>query len=236
MSQPKDDIKIRVLPRKAPRGAALNPPSAQVAPAVEREKEDVKPKRWIVYVGSCGFLLFVLHSLNHPSTGVSRQPAQRQIQSGTSASVTRHLQDAQIKQEMLQKARALENLQTAANINDVQAEGIADLENSRTLGVSLDQDNSAQRIFDDLNEDFRPVSEMLPADRINARLVNRKWMNQMERAERIQFIRNFIRTAYDSGYEVQIDQNLVVVGLRRINPNRKVNINQVIDQIAKQGQ
>ena len=71
------------------------------------------------------------------------------------------------------------------------------------------------------------------ADRISAKLANRKWMNEMERAERIQFISSFIRSAYDRGYEVDIDSNLVVVGVRPINRNRVLNIDQVIDRLAK---
>jgi hypothetical protein len=58
-------------------------------------------------------------------------------------------------------------------------------------------------------------------------------MNEMERAEKIQFISNFIRSAYDRGYEVEIDANLVVVGVKKINHNKVLDINQVIDRLAK---
>ena len=57
---------------------------------------------------------------------------------------------------------------------------------------------------------------MLPADKINGRLANRKWINQMERAEKIQFLTSFVRTAYEHGYEVEIDANLIVVGVKRV--------------------
>jgi hypothetical protein len=140
---------------------------------------------------------------------------------------------AEVQAEMMRRNRELENAPFRSALKDKgDVETLPDVD-TKGYGVSLDSDNSSERVFEDLDSNNQGYSDQLPADKINARLANRKWMHEMERTEKIQFISAFIRSAYDKGYEVEIDQNLVVVGVKKINQNKLLNIDQVIDRLAK---
>ena len=106
------------------------------------------------------------------------------------------------------------------------------------MGVQIDSKTVSDKLYEELNDDRNPANnDVLPEDRINARLANRKWLNETEHKERVQFVTNFIRSAYERGYEVELDSNLVVVGVRKIDPSKKVDIDKVIKQVmARQGQ
>jgi hypothetical protein len=229
-----EEIKIRSLPRGNEKASQTEKPDPKA------KAKDAKVPRWIIYVGTASALALVtLFALPKPKSSpgaVSRAPVAMPVQED--AAVDRYLQDAQLKQQMMVRKRELENMQfkSALKTSEPDAEDFLALpEGERNLGVQMDADNSAERVFEDLNDAAINDGESLPAERINSRLANRRWVNELERRERIQFVTNFIRSAYDRGLEVEIDQNLVVVGVRKINQTRKVNINQVIDRLAKQG-
>lgn len=210
------NIKIRTLPRK-PEGS--KPPAPQ-------------PTRWIIYLGTVSVVL-LLAALFIPAG--SKPVAQRHLSSGPSASdaVNRHLQDAATKHEMMVRVREMENLKVSGNLD---ADDYAATPEQQNQGVQFDQEDSSERVYADLNEDAPTTYESeLPDDKINSRLATRRWVNQLEREERRLFIRNYIRNAYEKGYEVQIDKNLVVVGVKKIKRTEKVNIDSVLDKLARQG-
>jgi hypothetical protein len=230
MSQ-NDDIKIRTLPRTNDK---------------PQKPADVKaPPRWIIYVSITGAVMLLLFGYAHVRAGKHATIAKAKTKQGkldiasvqprVTDSVTRHLQEAEIQREMMMRAREMENQPFKESIKEAGGDEIAQLpEPAHNFGVKLDTEDSAERVYEDLNERNDNDGEMSPADRINARLANRKWVNEQERRERIEFIGNFIRSAYERGYELEIDENLVVVGVHKIG-NKKLNINQVIDRLAKQG-
>jgi len=227
-----DGIKIRTLPRKNEKKKD-EPQQAQPKPSTPR---------WIIYVGtsSCVLLASVLF-LDAPKPQKPVAAAQKQIQQTSMASVatrqsndkvSRHLQESHMRREMMVQAHQLENMKMkTANL---EADPFA-MDTSRTYGVQLDQEDTSDRVYEDLNINAKGYGESTPHEKINARLANRKWVNELERRERITFVRNFIRSAYDRGYEVQLDENLVVVGVTKVKNNRKLNIDQILDKIAKKG-
>lgn len=231
-----DGYQIRTLPRsgdKKKQQAATQKP----APTTPR---------WIIYVGTTSavalaalFLAQAVQTKNllHPAKQVQQHDFASKAQPKANDLVAKHMQDAKMKREMMVKARQMDYLAAKANNLDLDAEeGINDVDQSRTYGLQFDQEDTAERVYEDLHGPKAAYAETLPEDKINARLANRRWVNEFEKAERIQFIKNFIRSAYERGYEVEIDSNLVVVGVKKITEQKKLNIDQIIDKIAKQGQ
>jgi hypothetical protein len=224
------DFKIRVLPRKNEK--------VQPAPAAPP-----KPPRWIIYVGTAAVVALVgafTLPVGHPqkkvrtSAAKSGQADLSSYQDPINMKVTRHLQDAQIKEEIMRRRQQLDGLRLR-DPSRGDDEALLD-DSGTTYGVQMDTEDSVDKVYKDLNyRKSQSNNDFLPDERIGARLATRKWVNEQEKAERINFIRNFIRSAYDRGYAVQLDQNLVVVGVRKVTEPKKVNIDQVIDNMAKQG-
>lgn len=228
----RDEIKIRALPRTNENKASQNssPPKA--------------PKRWIVYVTLTTIGLIaggLLVKLNSPPVLTKAKKSGRLEMASTgfniNESVSRHMQDAEIRHEIMQRTAEMENAPFKKGIQELNNEDTATLpDDKRAYGVQMDNDENVDRLLEDLNLDSQSnamESATSPADRITAKLANRKWMNEMERAQRIAFVKNFIRSAYERGYEVEIDANLVVVGVKKINRDKVLDINQVIDRLAK---
>lgn len=229
---------IRTLPRSTePAKKTEQKPAAQAqAPA--------QPPRWIIYVGSVSVVL-LLACLNFPavkggaeaqrnlSSTAAKAPVKAAEPARSYDSVNRHLQEAAAKHEMMVRVREMENLRVSGTLD---ADEFANDEDSRNIGVQFDQEDTASQVYADLNEDSEDnYANETPDDKINSRLATRRWVNELERAERIAFVRNYIRKAYEKGYEVQLDNNLVVVSVKKINKTEKVNIEQVLDKLAQKG-
>lgn len=226
-----EEVTIRALPR----GSEKKP-----APPIDK-----KPWRWIVYVGTVCLVflsfMFYLPGPNKRAGGASQNSAKQgeatfsSFQPGVRDPVNRHLRETQLEQDMLMRRNELQN----QKLDGARVEG-DEMQSSlpRSLnmpGVQLDGDGSAERIYEDLNDPTLSESEASITDKINSRLATRKWVNEFERRERVQFISNFIRSAKANGLEVDIDQNLVVVGVRAVNTNTKVNVDEILDRLARQG-
>ena len=249
-----DEIQIRALPRGSEKlKAESRSTSAAAKPAVQKLKatETKPPRRFVIYVGSAilaGLLISPLRYLRPnvrppiPAlTAAQNKKAHLREMSSLNArvndEVNRHLQDSEIKSAMMRQAREMENSQFENARFEPNDTDIKKLHEDTMYDGPAESDTASQRVFEDLNDSERRVTsgDVSPADKINARLANRKWMNEQERAEKIEFIRSFVRSAYDKGYEVEIDGNLVVTGIHPIKKNKILNINQVIDRLAKQG-
>lgn len=220
-----EEIKIRALPRK-------NEKAAQAAD-LRRPAKPAKAPRWIIYVGTMAIaaLLAAFALPGSKTTQPVRQTELASVQDPVNMKVTRHLQDSYMKEEMLRQKLQLDNLKIKnPSLSEDSAFAVPD---DRSYGVQLDQENTAETLYRDLNY-RQPVSvDYLPEDRINSRLATRKWINEHERTERINFVRQFILSMHERGFEVDIDANLVVVGVRRVE--RKVPIEQILDRLSKQG-
>lgn len=223
------EIKIRALPR----GDEVS----EQKKTVEDKPKPKKSPRWIIYVGTVCLSLALLVGAFRHSEKAPHPTAGKVDLASTSGrineSVTRHLQETEIQREMMVRNREMENLPFKNAINEPSSDEYSELPDTHTYGVQMEGDDSAARVYEDLHGDPEHYADTLPVDKINARLANRKWLTEMERAEKIQFIGNFIRSAYDRGYEVEIDQNLIVTGVKKINRSKTLDINQVIDRLAK---
>lgn len=238
----KQGLKIRALPRSNEKSASVTP-----------EKDTAKPKaidssssgkRWIVYVGAVSFsvliavlsgalLLSYSHQVRPKISTTSLASLQRDV---VNDRVSRHMQVSVAREEILKKRHELEDRELLRAGEDSERDDDRLALNSGAIasGVQMDDEETNDRLYRDLN-DRRLVQskENSPDDRINARLANRKWINEHERAERIQFVRNYIRSAYDQGYEVEIDQNLTVVGVKRIARTKRLSIDEVLNRIGQ---
>ncbi len=224
-----ESIKIRTLPRK-------NEKAKEEAPKSPSATKPAAP-RWIIYLGtsSCLLLAGVLFFDAPKSPG--QVASAKQVQQTEMASVTkrqndtvsRHLQESHMHRQLMVQAQMLEN--SKAKTKNLEADDFA-LDTKQTFGVQFDQDDTTDRVFEDLNVNAKSFSESTPDEKINARLANRRWVNEYERRERITFIRNYIKSAYDRGFEVEINENLVVVGVRRITEPKKLNIDQILNKMA----
>jgi hypothetical protein len=221
-----ESIKIRTLPRKNEKAKD------------EAQKPNLAPKpvtpRWIIYVGtsSCVLLAGVLF-FDKPQTPAALQVQQTEMASVAqrqNAAVSRHLQESHMHRQLLVQRQMLEN--SKIKTQDLKADEFA-LDPARSYGVQLDLEANTDRVFEDLNVNSKNFAESTPDEKINARLANRRWVNELERRERVTFIRNFIKSAYDRGYEVEINENLVVVGVKKITDPKKMNIDQILNKMSK---
>jgi hypothetical protein len=223
-----DDIKIRTLPRGSETKEKKN------------EQQKKLPPRWIIYVGSLSVLLLTVTFLYSPKRNPSKVVHSKDMASTNSqidALVTRHMQDAEIQHMMLTHTREMENLQFQNALKEPNQNTIITLPETHGYGVQMDSEDASGKVYEDLADDDpnSKFNDNLPADKIYSRLARRKWLNEQERDEKVAFIRNFIRNAHDQGYDVEINQDLVVTRVNRINPsNEKINIDQVIDRLARQ--
>lgn len=224
-----DPVKIKTLPRSNEKPKAGTP-----APPVKSEPRS-KAARGLIALSVVAFFTAVAGYLTstgpgpEPKRHVAKEPAQAVDR--YNASVSRHYYNAQLMEEMMKRKSQLDNQATAPRRGN--GEPLLP-EDNRSYGVQLDQENTAERLYEELNGNKGNYEDL--QEKINARLANRKWINQMEREERVNFVKNFIRRAYDEGLEVQLDENLVVIGVRRINKQKTVNIDQVLERLARQGQ
>lgn len=227
-------FKIRTLPRSNENEHA---PSFKASPF----------PRWVIYVGAASVFLLLL-TLLWPSPQPSDKskmakmrvekvlPAEPAASAKAQDAVDRYIVEAQMKRRMMERTREFENLGVKLDA----IEGLDPMASStdydaQKFGVQLDQEDSADRVYQDLNQNTPGYSDALLNDKINSRLANRRWVNDLERNQRISFVKNFIRSAYERGYEVQLNDDLVVVGVKKITGNKTVNIDQVIDKLAEKG-
>lgn len=223
MSQ--DGFKIRTLPRSS------EPKASPPSPA--RSAKSI----WKLLIGGAlALALVALWQLTEtkPEPARAKQAPQAFVLPNPSEDrVNRHLQELAAKKEMNAMAIKLENDQFISEAGSRPAEEVWDQPKDRVYGLQLDQEDAAEKVYQDLHHNKSEYSEMLPEDRINARLANAKWIAEMEREEQKQFIANFIRQAREAGYEITLNDQLVVVKVVKVSGNRKVSIDKILDQLAR---
>jgi len=229
-----EEFKIRVLPRSEPRrgdGARTGTGKRKIKRTFPRLPA-VSPKR-LVFVGVILALAAVGAVVMQSAPKSHEMASQKIVRDPTAVKINKLVEDVKVKEDFLRRQRLLDNLRSKDTVGDLEVP-VTSFESTRSYGVSLDSENTADRLYEELNE--RPVqtAENTPDARINAMLEKNKWLNQQERQERVQYVRNFIKSAYDRGYEVDLDQNLQVVGVRPI-ANRRISLDQAIEKASRQG-
>lgn len=225
-----DGIQIKTLPRPSDKPAAAGP---QAASAHSSESRLFAIFGFVSLAFAIGLVGVWWHSRTEWIKSQSRQIANTAVDPET-ASINRSMYNTHMKEEMMKRRLLIENQQTWESRKDHSSYVLPEISNN--YGVQMDQENSAERVYKDLYGDTQKINGVNLDDKVNSLLANRKWLNELDRAERVTFIRNFIRAAYDRGWEVQLDQNLVVTGVRRITEPKQVNIEQVLNKLAQKGE
>jgi len=225
------EIKIRTIPRSNEKAVKKGPKAAP-----RRESSTKNAARIFIALSAVAFAMGALgywHSTRQVDRSLAKlQPGQVTHTDRVAASISRHMYNSHLMEQMMKRKSQMD----AQNMKIAKGQDMESMlpEDTRSYGVQMDQENTAERLYEDLNVNRSHYGDSLD-DKIHSRLANRKFVNEAERAERIAFVKAFIRSAYEKGYEVTLDQNLVVVGVRKIR-NRNLTIDQVLDRIAKQEQ
>jgi hypothetical protein len=243
----KNEIKIRVLPRPGEKESSAPGPSSgtSAAPAASPSPTSRPPTSQATTllvlglpVGLAAGLWLFLAPTAGPVADHAAAPVPRSIQAVPLTPQEDRLDklrvEAELKRAMLRQAAQLENQKIRAV--DESTHPVLGPEGSVAAQTfTVDDVNDAARVFEEINLNPTEYADSSPVDKINARLANRKWVNEFERREKVTFVRNFIRAAYERGYEVEINADLVVVGVKPVSKDRKVNIDQVLDRLSSQG-
>lgn len=231
MGAPKKDIQFRVLPRtnEAPKGA-----SKKERPAPVAKKIAVNPMlRTYAVVGIAIMATFYALFLDSQPAMKTVPPENKTVQDDGSpeALVNRYLQEADARHHMAAKNSELENKISSRPLGPDAA---VIPENDRQLGVSLEQENSADKIYNEIYGNGEKAAPS-PEDRINMKLKEDQWMAATEKQERKQYIQNFLREAYDAGYAIDLDENLVVVRVKKVTSRPKESLDKVLENLARKG-
>lgn len=220
------EIKIRALPRTGEK------------PKEQRSESRFDRRAVQMTVGILLIAMsFAMGYWAHQSavTEQSRSLASKGAPNPAREAVQKYLHEVKVKEQLMKTDRDFDAQTMRPKSEDLSQLAPWPEDPNRTYGVQMDGESTADRIYQELNDDKYDSQEILPADRINARLARQRWITEYERQERINYIRNFIRTAYEQGYEVELDQNLKVVGVKKVNKTIKVNIDQIVERLAQQG-
>lgn len=226
---PKKSFQIKVLPKKGAAGPAepsVKKRTSSPAPK-KRPKKDPSQAFFFVLVGLITliavWLFLPTSSKVHPSRQAASSPSERKL--------NQYLQDGQKKTELTEMNVSVENQN--AHVEDLPAFLPLDEVSSerRPMGVELSQDPALDKVYQDLYGQPGTNGEKSPEERISARLAERKWVHQFEREEKKTFIRNFIAAARDAGYEVELNEDLIVTKVRPLTSKPKVSLEKVIDKL-----
>lgn len=228
-----DDFKIRTLPRGNERVSDKKEgaDSRQKASPPWRRAPQLVLAAVLLSLGVWFFL-----SSESALTPAHRGPTEQKVKMQTEADerVARHLREMALKREMERRSLEIENDNLTNPAGERPQPEVWDPPPGRVYGLQLDQEDRAGKIYQDINSGASQESEMSPEDRINARLANAKWIAEMERAEQRQFVANFIRQAAENGYEITLNDQLVVVKVKKIPGPEKVPIDKILDQLNRQ--
>lgn len=236
---PKKSFQIKVLPKKeaapeVPIVPAPPPPKERTirkkTPSTKSKKTKKKePPQWL-FLALVGLIAVIAIVFFLPS------PNKMKINSGSAmnsspSKLNEYLQAGQRKSELSEMKVAEENRR--ADSNELPAflpleEGGGE---KRPMGVELSQDPALDKVYQDLYGEPGANGEKSPEERISARLAERKWVHRFEKEEKKTFIRNFIAAAREAGYEVELNDDLIVTKVKPITSRPKISLEKVIDKL-----
>jgi hypothetical protein len=230
MAQPNRPIQFKVLPRSGEKGAPQ--PKAKPSNPLSYWAANPMLRNYTIVGAAVIAAFYLLFSDPQPVARLKEVPA-KPVQEDMSpeALVNRYLQEADARHAMEARNSELENKATARSLGP-DAAIVPD--SDRQLGVSLEQENTGEKVYNELygNKNKGP---MTPEDRIDLRLKEDQWMAVAERQERKQYIQNFLKEAYDAGYQIDLDENLVVVRVKRVTSRPKETLDKVLENLARRG-
>lgn len=233
----KKSFQIKVLPKKNA-GPSVHSPDSNLnaTPSPKRPRRKRPDERATSYtpvfvIVAIGLLGLLWMATNKKVNGPNRENASL---SAETQKLNRFLQDGQKKMELNELGVTVEN--SASRSEELPAFLPLDSEGSerRPMGVELEQDPAMENVYNDLYGESRGASIQTPEERINSRLAEKKWVNKFEREEKKMFIRNFISSAREAGYEIELNDDLVVTKVRPITSRPKISLEKVIENLHNQ--
>lgn len=227
-------IKIKTLPRsnEAP------PPKAKVSPASESKDRDPATVIGLAFFAlAVGLVVLSLH-LSNTQTAGQKQLASVNPEKVLNDKINTYLQETARRREIEKMDLELEKDKVKSEFAPGAPQAYAPVPNpsSKPLGVYLDQEDPASEVYKDLygrnSGAGRPI---LPEDRINMRIEQRKWINQLQISERKQFIKNFLARARAAGYDLELNDDLVVVKVKRLTNHPRIPLDKVLERLNQQG-
>lgn len=232
MGQPSKPIQIRTLPRP-------NENPSQPDKRAEKAANKARVHRLMrIYVG-VGVTVALAFAILfwEPSEKAPQKKSSGEMALGDEDSpealVNRYLQEGRMKRQMEMQNRDLENKVFSKPLGK-DATVVKD--SDRTLGVSLEQENAAEKVYNDLyGQEGKSKGPISPDDRINMRIEQEQWLSVAQKQERKAYIQSFLKEAYDAGYAIDLDENLVVIKVRKVTSRPSQTLDKVLENLARKG-
>ncbi len=187
-----------------------------------KQKKEEKSYLWLILLSSSFVLIFFV-SLNFSS--LSPQSSSTEFSSVAdprdqlNQQISLSMQDTLKKQELKALAVELENHESIKKLPrlGLQTDPSSVKNSNRSYGLDLRQDRSTDEILEDLRPsgDSRQ-QQYRPEDLINSELANRVWKSEYDRDLQAAYIRQFVENAREAGLAVQLNSDLEVVSITRI--------------------
>ncbi len=187
---------------------------------------DVEKKRssslfWLL-VGALGFvfafLLWPTPKKKHPLTKGEISSSSLHPVDTTSELVNKHLWITNQAQELAEQRVAVQNTLNSPKVGDsIWPKGI---DKSKQYGVDHSPDSNETTAFEDLNRYKKELNTEKPDNVIQAQLRDQDRQREYEKAYREAYAKQFIENARRAGYDVRLNDDMVVVSVRPIrNPS-----------------
>ncbi len=82
--------------------------------------------------------------------------------------------------------------------------------------ANLPPDRRSEAVYRDITSGSAPSADHWPEQRINAQLEHKRWMQDYETRYEAEFVNAFLANAREQGYEIELNDSLEVVDIKRI--------------------
>lgn len=192
--------------------------------AQNNSSEERERKLWLVVLllllGAVG-LVFLAPSKKsmQKNTHVAQGSAESTINEASLTRVNRYMQLAGKAIEVQAEKTDIENKLSTVAIDKDMIEQSSQLPVAGDLGLLFSQEDYAQKIANDLKVSD-PHSEVdfpnLPEDRLNQKIKLRQWVREYDQDYKRRYVDAFIENARKGGFAVQLNDDLQVIGVKRI--------------------
>jgi hypothetical protein len=136
----------------------------------------------------------------------------------------------QIDQELKKGLKKIEISATQAELDNNQAPPVPEeayvpgREGGGVNPLQFDQENPGQRVQMDTEQ--RQQKRGTPDQRISSKVERDAWIRDYEKRQKATYVREFIENARRNGVDVQLNENLDVVGLQRFDVEKPLRFPQ----------
>ncbi len=149
---------------------------------------------------------------NKPAKTHSGLLAQAPTAKSLNDQINKHLHDLELKKN-LNKMNA--QIEWEDSYSELSATDSAEQE---ALPKHLDANvyDPASKVYEDLNPNEKGIRTVLPSERIQSKIANRRWVKEYDHEMRREYVYAFIDNMRRDGYEVRINENLEVVNVLKL--------------------